>query len=164
MTTLNGARFLNGEGSMSVTAPKFCELERASAGRVRLLRLDLSRPTATGDPIVIDLGRHMNDHMVSFYMANPSGYALEYGWGSRPSTTTHGRSNTTPPSIVCGATPSSEAWSRGRRHSNRRHRDAAQYECGENSGAVAVLWATSKVIPGWVTWAGRTARRGRVGG
>ena len=25
----------------------------------------------------------MNDHMVSFYMANPSGFALEYGWGAR---------------------------------------------------------------------------------
>ncbi len=36
-----------------------------------------------GIPIVIDLGRHMNDHMVSFYMANPSGFALECGWGAR---------------------------------------------------------------------------------
>jgi len=36
-----------------------------------------------GIPIVIDLGRHMNDHMVSFYMANPSGFAIEYGWAGR---------------------------------------------------------------------------------
>ncbi len=36
-----------------------------------------------GVPIVIELGRHMNDHMVSFYMANPSGFGLEYGWGAR---------------------------------------------------------------------------------
>jgi hypothetical protein len=34
-------------------------------------------------PIAIDLGCHMNDHMVSFYMAGPSGFALEYGWGAR---------------------------------------------------------------------------------
>jgi 2,3-dihydroxybiphenyl 1,2-dioxygenase len=34
-------------------------------------------------PIVIDLGCHMNDHMVSFYMGSPSGFALEYGWGAR---------------------------------------------------------------------------------
>jgi len=34
-------------------------------------------------PIVIELGCHMNDHMVSFYMANPSNFALEYGWGGR---------------------------------------------------------------------------------
>ena len=39
--------------------------------------------TRHGVPIAIDLGRHMNDHMVSFYMANPSGFALEYGWGAR---------------------------------------------------------------------------------
>ena len=36
-----------------------------------------------GIPIVVDLGCHMNDHMVSFYMANPSNFALEYGWGGR---------------------------------------------------------------------------------
>jgi extradiol dioxygenase len=36
-----------------------------------------------GIPIAVDLGCHMNDQMVSFYMANPSGYALEYGWGAR---------------------------------------------------------------------------------
>ncbi len=36
-----------------------------------------------GVPIVIDLGCHMNDHMVSFYLANPSNFALEYGWGGR---------------------------------------------------------------------------------
>jgi 2,3-dihydroxybiphenyl 1,2-dioxygenase len=36
-----------------------------------------------GVPIAIDLGRHMNDHMVSFYLANPSRFALEYGWGGR---------------------------------------------------------------------------------
>jgi 2,3-dihydroxybiphenyl 1,2-dioxygenase len=34
-------------------------------------------------PVIIDLGCHMNDHMVSFYMANPSNFAIEYGWGGR---------------------------------------------------------------------------------
>jgi 2,3-dihydroxybiphenyl 1,2-dioxygenase len=38
---------------------------------------------AQGVPIVVDLGCHMNDRMVSFYMATPSGFALEYGWGGR---------------------------------------------------------------------------------
>lgn len=42
---------------------------------------DLARQTGT--PIVIDLGRHMNDHMVSFYVATPSQFAIEYGWGGR---------------------------------------------------------------------------------
>jgi len=34
-------------------------------------------------PIAIDLGCHMNDQMVSFYLGCPSGFALEYGWGAR---------------------------------------------------------------------------------
>ncbi len=50
-------------------------LDDVGTGRDRCLRL--------GIPIVIDLGRHMNDHMVSFYMANPSNFGLEYGWDGR---------------------------------------------------------------------------------
>ena len=34
-------------------------------------------------PINRTLGRHTNDHMVSFYMASPSGFEVEYGWGAR---------------------------------------------------------------------------------
>lgn len=34
-------------------------------------------------PMVRGLGRHTNDHMVSFYMQSPSGFAIEYGWGGR---------------------------------------------------------------------------------
>jgi biphenyl-2,3-diol 1,2-dioxygenase len=29
------------------------------------------------------LGRHTNDHMISFYMRSPSGFEIEYGWGAR---------------------------------------------------------------------------------
>jgi 2,3-dihydroxybiphenyl 1,2-dioxygenase len=29
------------------------------------------------------LGRHTNDHMVSFYMRSPSGFEIEYGFGAR---------------------------------------------------------------------------------
>jgi biphenyl-2,3-diol 1,2-dioxygenase len=29
------------------------------------------------------LGRHTNDHMVSFYITTPSGFEIEYGWGAR---------------------------------------------------------------------------------
>jgi len=36
-----------------------------------------------GVPIVTTLGRHSNDHMVSFYLRSPSGFAIEYGWGAR---------------------------------------------------------------------------------
>ena len=32
-------------------------------------------------PVVLDIGHHPNDRMVSFYILTPSGFALEYGWG-----------------------------------------------------------------------------------
>jgi biphenyl-2,3-diol 1,2-dioxygenase len=34
-------------------------------------------------PIVMKLGKHTNDHMVSFYLRTPSGFNVEYGWGGR---------------------------------------------------------------------------------
>jgi extradiol dioxygenase len=34
-------------------------------------------------PIVMSMGRHTNDRMMSFYMATPSGFMIEYGWGGR---------------------------------------------------------------------------------
>lgn len=36
-----------------------------------------------GIPIAMDLGRHTNDRMVSFYAQSPSGFQVEYGWGGR---------------------------------------------------------------------------------
>lgn len=36
-----------------------------------------------GVPIVRGLGRHTNDHMLSFYLRTPSGFDVEYGWGAR---------------------------------------------------------------------------------
>jgi len=36
-----------------------------------------------GVPITGSLGRHTNDHMVSFYMRSPSGFEIEYGYGAR---------------------------------------------------------------------------------
>jgi 3,4-dihydroxy-9,10-secoandrosta-1,3,5(10)-triene-9,17-dione 4,5-dioxygenase len=36
-----------------------------------------------GVPIQSGLGKHTNDHMVSFYMISPSGLPIEYGWGGR---------------------------------------------------------------------------------
>lgn len=32
-------------------------------------------------PIAMGLGRHTNDHMISFYCATPDGYMVEVGWG-----------------------------------------------------------------------------------
>jgi biphenyl-2,3-diol 1,2-dioxygenase len=34
-------------------------------------------------PIASSLGRHTNDHMLSFYMQTPSGFQVEYGYGGR---------------------------------------------------------------------------------
>jgi len=36
-----------------------------------------------GVNITGSLGRHTNDHMVSFYMKSPSGFEIEYGFGAR---------------------------------------------------------------------------------
>lgn len=41
------------------------------------------RMLVAGVPLMATLGRHTNDHMTSFYMATPSGFALEYGYGGR---------------------------------------------------------------------------------
>lgn len=32
-------------------------------------------------PLAISLGRHSNDHMMSFYVNSPSGFQIEYGYG-----------------------------------------------------------------------------------
>lgn len=37
-------------------------------------------------PVEINLGRHSNDRMYTFYFRTPSGWMLEYGWGGRPAT------------------------------------------------------------------------------
>jgi 2,3-dihydroxybiphenyl 1,2-dioxygenase len=37
-------------------------------------------------PVAITLGKHSNDHMFSFYVKNPSGWMIEYGWAGRPAT------------------------------------------------------------------------------
>jgi 2,3-dihydroxybiphenyl 1,2-dioxygenase len=34
-------------------------------------------------PLILTLGRHTNDLMTSFYIKNPSGFAIEYGCGGR---------------------------------------------------------------------------------
>lgn len=35
------------------------------------------------DRVAYTLGRHTNDHMMSFYANSPSGFFVEYGWGAR---------------------------------------------------------------------------------
>lgn len=35
----------------------------------------------SGVPLSMDLGRHSNDRMLSFYVRTPGGFEIEYGWG-----------------------------------------------------------------------------------
>jgi 2,3-dihydroxybiphenyl 1,2-dioxygenase len=43
----------------------------------------LERAEAANVPITSTLGRHTNDHMVSFYARTPSGFEVEFGYGAR---------------------------------------------------------------------------------
>ncbi|ATE62724.1 VOC family protein [Thauera sinica] len=43
--------------------------------------LAYDRVREAGLPVIMDLGQHPNDRMISFYVATPSGFGLEYGWG-----------------------------------------------------------------------------------
>jgi 2,3-dihydroxybiphenyl 1,2-dioxygenase len=36
-----------------------------------------------GYPVMLEMGKHSNDHMQSFYVHTPSGFAFEYGFGGR---------------------------------------------------------------------------------
>lgn len=36
-----------------------------------------------GVPLFMELGKHTNDHMQSFYIRTPSGFCIEYGYGGR---------------------------------------------------------------------------------
>jgi 3,4-dihydroxy-9,10-secoandrosta-1,3,5(10)-triene-9,17-dione 4,5-dioxygenase len=43
----------------------------------------LDRASRRHAPVAASLGRHANDHMVSFYVKTPSGFDIEYGTGGR---------------------------------------------------------------------------------
>ncbi len=45
--------------------------------------LALDRAIGNGVHVVQSLGRHSNDHMVSFYALVPGDFQVEYGWGAR---------------------------------------------------------------------------------
>lgn len=48
---------------------------------IRDLGLAWDRCLEARQPIEMTLGMHSNDHMLSFYVTTPSGFAIEYGWG-----------------------------------------------------------------------------------
>lgn len=37
----------------------------------------------SGVPLFMEMGKHSNDHMQSFYIRTPSGFCIEYGYGGR---------------------------------------------------------------------------------
>jgi biphenyl-2,3-diol 1,2-dioxygenase len=47
----------------------------ADVGRAR------DRCLSFGQPVVMDIGQHPNDQMISFYAHTPSGFLVEFGWG-----------------------------------------------------------------------------------
>lgn len=59
--------------------PSGCVHVMVETDRVDEVGRALDRMKANGVKLTGTLGRHANDHMVSFYMATPSGFMLEYG-------------------------------------------------------------------------------------
>lgn len=43
--------------------------------------LAFDRVKAAGVPVIMGIGHHPNDQMLSFYVETPSGFGFEYGWG-----------------------------------------------------------------------------------
>lgn len=67
-----------------VPAPKRLHHFMLEANTLDDVGLALDRLRAPGlPPVVQGLGRHTNDHMVSFYAATPAGFQVEFGWGGR---------------------------------------------------------------------------------
>lgn len=59
--------------------PAGCVHVMVEVDRVDEVGRGMDRMKAAGVKLTGTLGRHANDHMVSFYMATPSGFMLEYG-------------------------------------------------------------------------------------
>ena len=69
-----------------------------------------TEPTQLGIPMMHTLGKHTNDHMVSFYVWSPERYAIEFGWNglrvttrSRPTRSRRARSGATSSRRLRGA-------------------------------------------------------------
>ncbi|MCP2256263.1 extradiol dioxygenase [Prauserella aidingensis] len=59
--------------------------------------------------LLVSLGRHCNDHMVSFYTDTPSGVQIEYGWGAIESDPTT-KANMIDRGDIWGHHPTGDAW------------------------------------------------------
>jgi extradiol dioxygenase len=61
-------------------------------------------------PIVMKLGKHTKDHMVSFYLRTPSEFNVEYGWGAREIDDSKWQVQTYSASAVFGDTKVACSW------------------------------------------------------
>jgi biphenyl-2,3-diol 1,2-dioxygenase len=68
---------------MPVPAPKRLHHFMLQANTIDDVGFGLERAEAAQVPITATLGRHTNDHMVSFYARTPSGFEVEFGCGAR---------------------------------------------------------------------------------
>jgi biphenyl-2,3-diol 1,2-dioxygenase len=64
-------------------APKRMHHFMLQANSIDDVGFALERAEAAEVPITSTLGRHTNDHMVSFYARTPSGFDVEFGYGAR---------------------------------------------------------------------------------
>ncbi|WP_406868720.1 VOC family protein [Paraburkholderia fungorum] len=66
---------------MDLAVPSGCIHVMAEVDSIDEVGRALDRVAAHNVKLSATLGRHCNDHMVSFYMKTPSGFDLEYGYG-----------------------------------------------------------------------------------
>ncbi|USU19535.1 VOC family protein [Paraburkholderia fungorum] len=66
---------------MDLAVPSGCIHVMAEVDSMDEVGRALDRVAAYNVKLSATLGRHCNDHMVSFYMKTPSGFDLEYGYG-----------------------------------------------------------------------------------
>ncbi|MFM0175046.1 VOC family protein [Paraburkholderia sediminicola] len=66
---------------MDLAVPSGCIHVMAEVDSMDEVGRALDRVTAQGVKLSATLGRHCNDHMVSFYMKTPGGFDMEYGYG-----------------------------------------------------------------------------------
>ncbi|CAE6735583.1 VOC family protein [Paraburkholderia haematera] len=66
---------------MDLAVPSGCIHVMAEVNSMDEVGRALDRVAAHGVKLSATLGRHCNDHMISFYMKTPGGFDLEYGYG-----------------------------------------------------------------------------------
>jgi len=66
-----------------IPAPKRLHHFMLQAATIDDVGFALQRVETAGVPVTATLGRHTNDHMVSFYARTPSGFEVEFGYGAR---------------------------------------------------------------------------------